>query len=160
MANYFETKGDFDNWIEQHFSPQTVEEMLTCRVSDEDIIAKLLADGYTDLDNLVLDGHAYMIGSHTNNGWLYEDEADINYLKFIGKKVELRARKQISIKEARLAAGLSRPQMSKALYDIPVRNIEDWESGKHKPPAWAEKLIIKELERIAAEKKYIDENEI
>lgn len=58
----------------------------------------------------------------------------------------------MTIKEARLAAGLSRPQMSKAIYDIPVRNIEDWESGKHKPPAWAEKLIIEKLEKIAKEK--------
>ncbi len=57
----------------------------------------------------------------------------------------------MDIKEARTAAGLSRPQMSKAIYGIPVRTIEDWESGKHNPPEWAEKLIIEKLERIATE---------
>lgn len=53
----------------------------------------------------------------------------------------------MSIKEARIAAGLSRPQMSKVCYDLPVRTIENWESGKNKPPAWAEKLIIEKLEK-------------
>ncbi len=52
----------------------------------------------------------------------------------------------MTIKEARTAAGLSRPQMSKLCHDLPVRTIENWESGINRPPAWAEKLIIEKLE--------------
>jgi DNA-binding XRE family transcriptional regulator len=48
------------------------------------------------------------------------------------------------IKKARAHAGLTQQGMSDLL-GIPKRNIEDWETGKHRPPAWAEELIIKEL---------------
>ena len=48
------------------------------------------------------------------------------------------------IKEARLRAGLSRAEMSKQ-FDIPARTIEDWESGRRKPPAYVEKLIVDKL---------------
>lgn len=58
----------------------------------------------------------------------------------------------MTIKETRAAAGLSRPQMSKAIYGIPVRTIEDWETGKRIPPTWVEKLVIEKLQRIAKEK--------
>lgn len=54
------------------------------------------------------------------------------------------------MKEARLAAGLSQAKMSEIL-DIPVRTIEDWESGRRNPPEWAKKLIVNELKRIAKE---------
>lgn len=37
------------------------------------------------------------------------------------------------------------------LLEIPKRTIEDWETGKRNPPAYVEKLIIRELERIATE---------
>lgn len=37
------------------------------------------------------------------------------------------------------------------LLEIPKRTIEDWETGKRNPPAYVEKLIIRELERIAEE---------
>lgn len=57
----------------------------------------------------------------------------------------------MTIKETRTAAGLSRPQMSKAIYGIPVRTIEDWETGKRIPPTWVEKLVIEKLERMAKE---------
>ena len=37
------------------------------------------------------------------------------------------------------------------LLEIPKRTIEDWEAGKRKPPAYVERLVIRELERIAKE---------
>lgn len=53
------------------------------------------------------------------------------------------------IKIARLRAGLSRPQMHEVM-GIPVRTIENWEGGQRECPEWAERLIIAELNRIAA----------
>lgn len=53
------------------------------------------------------------------------------------------------IKDARLRAGLSRPDMHRAM-GIPVRTIENWEGGQRECPKWAERLIIAELNRIAA----------
>ena len=53
----------------------------------------------------------------------------------------------MTIKEARENAGISRSEMSRQL-EIPLRTIEDWESGKRKPPIYVEKLIIEKLERI------------
>lgn len=52
------------------------------------------------------------------------------------------------IREARLNAGLTQAQMSELL-EIPKRTIGDWETGTRKPPAYVEKLVIRELERIA-----------
>ena len=52
------------------------------------------------------------------------------------------------IKEARKAANLTQRQMSEA-FDIPLRTIEDWETGKRTPPSYVEKQIIEKLERIA-----------
>lgn len=54
------------------------------------------------------------------------------------------------IKDARLAAGLSRSAMSERM-QIPVRTIEDWESGKRNPPDYVKRLIIKELAEIKKE---------
>lgn len=51
------------------------------------------------------------------------------------------------LKEARLAAGLSQVKMSE-LTEIPVRTIQDWESGRRKCMPWAERLILKELDEI------------
>ncbi|MGN0693682.1 MAG: helix-turn-helix domain-containing protein [Lentihominibacter sp.] len=51
------------------------------------------------------------------------------------------------IEEARKAAGLSRPKMSK-LMGIPVRTIEEWEYGNRKCPSYVERLVIKELREI------------
>ena len=56
----------------------------------------------------------------------------------------------MTIKEARHMTGLSQIEMAKAL-EIPRRTIEDWEASRRKPPAYVEKLIIRELERIATE---------
>ena len=54
----------------------------------------------------------------------------------------------MTLKEARIKAGLTQQQMS-ALLEIPKRSIENWESGIRKCPPYVEKLIIKELLRIA-----------
>lgn len=54
----------------------------------------------------------------------------------------------MTIKEARLKAGLTQARMSELL-EIPKRTIGDWETGTRKPPAYVEKLIVRELERIA-----------
>ena len=56
------------------------------------------------------------------------------------------------IKEARIHAGFNRPQLHEAL-GIPVRTIENWESGKRKCPEWAELLIVAELNRLATRQK-------
>ncbi len=56
----------------------------------------------------------------------------------------------MTIKEARLSAGLTQQRMSE-VFEIPKRTIENWEAGIRKPPAYVEKLIIRELERIAEE---------
>lgn len=56
----------------------------------------------------------------------------------------------MTIKEARKKAGLTQAQMSELL-EIPKRTIGDWETGTRKPPIYVEKLIIRELERIAEE---------
>nr|WP_295229915.1 helix-turn-helix transcriptional regulator [Ruminococcus sp.] len=56
----------------------------------------------------------------------------------------------MTIKNARLSAGLTQAQMSELL-EIPKRTIGDWETGTRKPPIYVEKLIIRELERIAEE---------
>lgn len=49
------------------------------------------------------------------------------------------------IENARISAGLSRVEMSR-IFEIPVRTLEDWESGKREPAPWAEKLIVEKLE--------------
>lgn len=56
----------------------------------------------------------------------------------------------LTIKEKREEIGLSRAEISRKL-EIPIRTLEDWESGKRTPPAWAEKLIIEKLDSIAKE---------
>ncbi len=53
----------------------------------------------------------------------------------------------MNIREARIRAGLNQTQMAK-LFDIPLRNVQRWEAETVKPPVWAEKLILQQLERI------------
>lgn len=55
------------------------------------------------------------------------------------------------LKEARQAAGLSQAKMS-ALFEIPKRTIESWESGERKPPVYVEKLIVEKLMQMSEEK--------
>ena len=58
----------------------------------------------------------------------------------------------MTIKEAREYANLTQAKMSELL-EIPKRTIEDWENERRKPPIYVEKLIVKELVRIADENK-------
>lgn len=53
----------------------------------------------------------------------------------------------MTIREYREAAGLSRAEMSRQ-FKIPIRTLEDWESGKRNPPEWAKILIIEKLEKM------------
>lgn len=53
----------------------------------------------------------------------------------------------MTIREARLNAGLSQQKMSDLL-NIPKRTIEDWESGKRIPPEYVKSLVIDKLEQI------------
>lgn len=53
----------------------------------------------------------------------------------------------MTIKEHRQAAGLTQQQFAE-LFDIPIDTVKAWDSGRRKPPEWAEKLIIKDLGRM------------
>ena len=55
------------------------------------------------------------------------------------------------VKAARQAAGLTQKGMSELLL-IPLRTIENWESGKRNPPLWAENLIVEKLQMMSKEK--------
>ncbi len=57
------------------------------------------------------------------------------------------------IREARLAAGLTQQKMSDDM-QIPKRTIEDWEAGRRKCPAYVERMVLRELNEIAREKKH------
>jgi DNA-binding transcriptional regulator YiaG len=57
------------------------------------------------------------------------------------------------IKEARERIGMSRAEMSRQ-FEIPIRTLEDWDSGKNHTSPWVEKLILEKLERIAKSQEY------
>lgn len=72
----------------------------------------------------------------------------------VGKKYERQ-----KIKEWRLALGLTQAQFSELFNPpIPVDTIKKWDSGKIKPPDWAEGLIIEKLEgiKMITEKELLD----
>ena len=52
-----------------------------------------------------------------------------------------------AIKEYRQAVGLTQKQFSE-LFEIPIDVVKSWDSGRRKPPEWAEKLIIEKLNAI------------
>lgn len=54
----------------------------------------------------------------------------------------------MTLKEARLLAGLTQQEMSEQL-EIPKRTIGSWEDGSRQCPPYVERLVIKELLRIA-----------
>lgn len=64
----------------------------------------------------------------------------------------------MKIKEKREALGMSRAEMSR-VFKIPIRTLENWDSGKSSPAEWAEILILEKLERMKKEesemKKYV-----
>lgn len=55
------------------------------------------------------------------------------------------------LQAARKAAGLSQQGMADRTL-IPKRTIEDWERTKATPPAYVQRLVLKELQEIAGEK--------
>ena len=57
-----------------------------------------------------------------------------------------------AFKEARQAAGLTIKKMSET-FEIPTRTIEAWEAGDRKPPAYVERMVLKELETLKKSKK-------
>lgn len=46
----------------------------------------------------------------------------------------------MTITEIRNLLGISRAEFSRK-YNIPVRTLENWESGKTKPPEWCVEMI-------------------
>ena len=56
----------------------------------------------------------------------------------------------MTIKEARTSSGLTQRQLSELL-GIPLRTVEQWESGKRKPPSDVEKMIVEKLMNIKKE---------
>lgn len=50
----------------------------------------------------------------------------------------------MTIKQSREAANLTRAEMAKR-YGIPLRTLEDWESGRRKPPEYVRELVIAAL---------------
>lgn len=81
MGKQFKTKEELSTWIRnknEELYPWDEQadgwHIYPCPATDEEIINALIAEGYTDLDNLVESGEAYDIGGHTNNGWEYRHE--------------------------------------------------------------------------------------
>ena len=50
----------------------------------------------------------------------------------------------MTIKEARKSVGITQRTLSELL-EIPLRTIEDWDSGKRNPPRYVEKLIVEKI---------------
>jgi hypothetical protein len=52
----------------------------------------------------------------------------------------------LMIKEARAEYGLTQKDLSE-ITDIPLRTIENWESGKRTPSSWVEKMVYSYLKQ-------------
>ncbi len=50
----------------------------------------------------------------------------------------------MTIKEARVFAGLTQPEVEEEL-GIPIRSLQNWEAGIRQPPEYVEKYLIQEL---------------
>jgi predicted nucleotidyltransferase len=53
---------------------------------------------------------------------------------------------ELMIKEARAEYGLTQKELSE-ITDIPLRTIENWESGKRTPSPWVEKMVYSYLKQ-------------
>lgn len=97
----FATKEEFTEWIHEH-QDLAFDAVLngTQDPTDEELLRLLTDDGYTEFDDLLSDGHGYEFCGHTNNGWLWENEADPDYIERTGRKTEVRCRNKKSTKEA------------------------------------------------------------
>lgn len=101
MSKYFKTIKDFDKWMSDFRKSQRekqsgdlFEQLMAPELTSDDYINGLVAAGYTDLDNLVSDGHSYQIGIHTNNGWLYRDEIDEYFAQIPEERIRDRKREK------------------------------------------------------------------
>lgn len=56
----------------------------------------------------------------------------------------------MGIKEARIEAGFTQKKFSET-FEIPLDTVKNWETGRRKPPEWAEKLIIEKLNNMEKE---------
>ena len=65
-------------------------------------------------------------------------------VELIGKYI--RNGKLLSIKDNRIAAGLTQEEFSE-LFEIPIDTVKNWDSGRREPPLWAKKLIIDKLQK-------------
>ena len=57
---------------------------------------------------------------------------------------------RMSIKEERISSGLTQKEFSD-MFEIPIDVVKSWDSGRRKPPTWAEKLIIEKLNSMRKE---------
>jgi len=55
-----------------------------------------------------------------------------------------------AIKAARVKAGLNIKQLAELL-GAPYRTVQEWNAGRHLPPAWMARLIVAEIERRTTE---------
>ena len=59
---------------------------------------------------------------------------------------EVETMMDITIKALRTQTGLSQTEFGKRLGGIPLRTIQNWESGERTPPAWTLELIAYRVE--------------
>ena len=52
------------------------------------------------------------------------------------------------IKSLRLKMKMTQKELCEACFDIPLRTIQDWESGKRTPPPYVVKLISARLNQL------------
>ena len=52
------------------------------------------------------------------------------------------------IKSLRMKMKMTQKELSEACFDIPLRTIQDWESGKRTPPLYVVKLISARLNQL------------
>ena len=88
----------------------------------------------------------YNIPLMTIKHWEAKDFAPTEYtLKFLRRFIEANETKECivpeqTIRELRMLLGITRIDISKR-YNIPIRTIEDWESGRRTPPKYLEDAI-------------------
>lgn len=79
-------------------------------------------------------------------------QVDSASMPFIWQEVEPMTVDNCTIEQARAFAHLTQAQVSERLR-IPIRTLSNWETGSRKPNDWTERLVKKELLRIAHENK-------
>lgn len=52
------------------------------------------------------------------------------------------------IKGIRVHLKMTQKELSEACYDIPIRTIQDWESGRRTPPLYLVMLIMSRLDQL------------